>query len=181
MLTLVFLCRIWRWRSHYGEVLGGLGTGIGDGDRGVICGRESDCLAVRECEQEIDCDAEDARDSHTPSTSPTPSPPSAPSSYLEELRQERTPSPSLGPGYARHEIEGIGGVVKRKLMKMVKVGACVPEYENEKGPGRRALSREIQGLERSWCGWCWRVVPGKKDLEPGEGSSDEELHRTFSG
>lgn len=173
--------RIWRWRSQYGEVLGGLGTGIGDGDRGVICGRESECLAAKEREQEIDCDAEDARDTYTPSTSPTPSPPAASDSFLEnELRYERTPSPQLGPGYARHEIEGIGGVVKRKLVRMVKVGACVPEYEDEKGPGRRALSREIQGLERSWCGWCFRIIPGKKDLEPGELSSDEELHRAMS-
>lgn len=181
MVSLINERSIWRWRSQYGEVLGGLGTGIGDGDRGVICGRDSECLAAKEREQEIDCDAEDARDSHTSSSTPTSSPPAASDSFLEtELRYERTPSPQLGPGYARHEIEGIGGVVKRKLVRMVKVGACVPEYEDEKGPGRRALSREIQGLERSWCGWCWRVVPGKKDLEPGEISSDEELHRTFS-
>ncbi|EEY14375.1 conserved hypothetical protein [Verticillium alfalfae VaMs.102] len=42
---------VWKWRNHYGEVLGGLGTGIGDGDRGVICGRESDCVAAKEVEQ----------------------------------------------------------------------------------------------------------------------------------
>ncbi|EQL02273.1 hypothetical protein OCS_02017 [Ophiocordyceps sinensis CO18] len=55
------LSRIWHWRSHYGETLGGLGTGIGDGDRGVTCGRERRCLAAREIEHEVDCDAEDAR------------------------------------------------------------------------------------------------------------------------
>ena len=78
----------------------------------------------------------------------------------------RTPSPahSLGPGYARHEIEGIGGVVKTKRLSMVKVGACVPEWEDEKNEGK-ILRREVQGAARSWCGWCWRVIPGKKDYE----------------
>ncbi|KAJ3498990.1 hypothetical protein NLG97_g691 [Lecanicillium saksenae] len=64
--------RIWRWRNHYGEVLGCLGTGIGDADRGVICGREEHCLGAREREQEIDCDAEDARSSRTPAKSDNP-------------------------------------------------------------------------------------------------------------
>ncbi|KAF4979228.1 hypothetical protein FDECE_18099, partial [Fusarium decemcellulare] len=54
--------RIWRWRNQYGEILGGLGTGIGEGDRGVICGREAGCCAAKEREQQLDCDAEDARD-----------------------------------------------------------------------------------------------------------------------
>lgn len=166
--------RIWRWRSQYGEVLGGLGTGIGDGDRGVICGRESECCAAKEREQEIDCDAEDARDGH-------PSPSSSPlEAFIVGARHDRTPSPSLGPGYERHEIEGIGGVVKRKLVRMVTVGACVPEYEDEKGPGKRALLREIQGRERSWCGWCWRVVPGTKDLQPRPRASAEASRRPVS-
>ena len=47
---------------------------------------------------------------------------------------------------------------------MVKVGACVPEWEDEKNEGR-ILRREVQGAARSWCGWCWRVIPGKKDYE----------------
>ncbi len=68
----------------------------------------------------------------------------------------------LGPGYTRHEIEGIGGVVKRKLVRMVWVGACVTEWEDEKEPGRY-LIREVEGRTRSWCGWCWRVIPGAKD------------------
>lgn len=178
--------RIWRWRSHYGEVLGGLGTGIGDGDRGVICGREGMCLNAKERETEIDCDAADLKDhplhswaelspsnsnSSTPenhllhnpldnvSTTPhTPSP-------LENaiLQEERTPSPQIRCGYERHEIEGIGGVVKRKLVQMVRVGACVPEWEDERGPGKRALQREVNGTMRSWCGWCWRVIPGQDD------------------
>lgn len=68
------------------------------------------------------------------------------------------------PGYERHEIEGIGGVVKKKLLRMVKIGACVPEWEDERQKGE-ILGREVQGRRRSWCGWCWRVIPGRKDYE----------------
>ncbi|KAL7949405.1 hypothetical protein V8C42DRAFT_310791 [Trichoderma barbatum] len=173
---------IWRWRTKYGGF-----TGIGDGDRGVICGREEACLAAREKEQEIDCDAEDARGStlapwSTGSSSGTPSPGPQHTgtppgngagfpfptngtieSIIDEMRYQRTPSPQLGPGYARHEIEGIGGIVKRKLVRMVRVGACVPEWEDEKGSNNKILAREANGAARSWCGWCWRVVPGEKD------------------
>ncbi|KAJ6780597.1 hypothetical protein PWT90_07124 [Aphanocladium album] len=193
--------RIWRWRNHYGEVLGCLGTGIGDADRGVICGREEHCLAAREREQEIDCDAEDARSSRTPSDHHPTTPPSVGSAYhgqhfggsyfpvvasssssssspaggsIEAMVEEeaaaaaaaraRTPSPLLlGPGYERHEIEGIGGIVKRKLVRMVRVGKCVPEWEEERSSSR-VLGREARGEARSWCGWCWRVVPGRDDL-----------------
>lgn len=114
-------------------------------------------------EEEIDCDAQDARETEgdrdgncgrtvarvTLSTSPTPSSGSD--------RSERT-----RPGYSRHEIEGIGGVVKKKLVRMVKVGACVNEYDDERDQGRY-LIREMDGNVRSWCGWCWRVVAGVKD------------------
>lgn len=173
-----------------------MGTGIGDADRGVICGREERCLAAREREQEIDCDAEDARSSRASSSSSSSSsdqpttPPGgnnshhgssssyfsvvASSSYdphpvehiKDEAARERTPSPLLlGPGYARHEIEGIGGIVKRKLVRMVRVGKCVPEWEEERSAGR-VLGREIRRESRSWCGWCWRVVPGRDDRLP---------------
>ncbi|KID86147.1 hypothetical protein MGU_06580 [Metarhizium guizhouense ARSEF 977] len=187
---------IWRWRNQYGEVLGGLGTGIGDGDRGVICGRGEECLAAKDREQEIDCDAQDARESGTApwvneppvwTTTSTPSPPALGVSdspagspfgpatplgaLIEEERHERTPSPQLGPGYERHEIEGIGGRVKRKLVRMVRIGACVPEWDDEKGFGGRVLESEIKGCARSWCGWCWRVIPGKKDLHVDKASS----------
>ncbi|OAR00495.1 hypothetical protein LLEC1_00807 [Akanthomyces lecanii] len=193
--------RIWRWRTHYGETLGCLGTGIGDADRGVICGREERCLAAREREQEIDCDAEDARSSRasssaSSSSSDHPTTPSSgtnqhggSSSYFpvvasstsydlhpidnlkDDAASERTPSPLLlGPGYARHEIEGIGGIVKRKLVRMVRVGKCVPEWEEERSAGR-VLGREIRHEARSWCGWCWRVVPGRDDRLPSTKSS----------
>ncbi|KAI1085284.1 hypothetical protein F5B20DRAFT_138130 [Whalleya microplaca] len=193
---------IWKWRNQYGEVLGGLGTGIGEGDRGVPCGREHACCGAKEREQETDCDAADAREqdeyntlqlqrSRTPSSqggATTPSPPSSvagspPASSIASAAPSiasssssslavaeyynRTASPpqqQLRPGYARHEIEGIGGVVKTKLVRIVRVGAGVPEWEDEKNKGQ-ILEREVSGRSRCWCGWCWRVIPGRKDIE----------------
>ncbi|KAK3296863.1 uncharacterized protein B0H64DRAFT_372295 [Chaetomium fimeti] len=182
---------IWRWRSQYTEVLGGLGTGIGEGDRGVICGRETECCVAREREQEMDGDAEDARDAEYFQQAAT-TPPSGPSSSTSSLgpwtatmngaggssaslsslvsssgasvQDRRTPSPALKPGYERHEVEGIGGVMKNMRVRMVKVGACVPEWEDERARGE-ILGREVQGKRRSWCGWCRRVIPSNKDYE----------------
>lgn len=200
--TNTTLSSIWKWRIQYGEVLGGLGTGIGEGDRGVICGRDKDCCCAKEREQETDCDAEDAREAEdmgssnsgslAGSTSSLASPATSPSAILNEspwsipiapatqaastvgsplyspevaaaLVNRRTPSPALGPGYARHEIEGIGGVVKRKRVKMVRVGACVHDWEDELARGA-ILEREITGRVRSWCGWCWRPIPSQRDI-----------------
>ncbi|KAL1840479.1 hypothetical protein VTJ49DRAFT_431 [Mycothermus thermophilus] len=196
---------IWRWRNQY-TVLGGLGTGIGEGDRGVICGRGSGCCAAREREQEMDGDAVDAREAEelhyqqaaaaaaattTPGGGASTGSSSSASSSLASLplfaitaptttttngnttaglgtlfdqHQHRTPSPALKPGYDRYEVEGIGGVVKKLHVRMVKVGACVPEWEDERVRGD-VLGRELQGRRRSWCGWCQRVIPSRKDYE----------------
>jgi hypothetical protein len=54
--------------------------------------------------------------------------------------------------------------MKKKLVRMVRVGACVPEWEDERAKGD-ILGREMQGLRRSWCGWCRRVIPSRKDYE----------------
>ncbi|KAL7623407.1 hypothetical protein AAE478_007089 [Parahypoxylon ruwenzoriense] len=164
---------IWKWRNQYREVLGGVGTGIGEGDRGAICGREASCCGAKEREQETDCDAADAREqeeynSNNLSPWSTPSPSSSVSGSPPSER--RTPSPQLRPGYARHEIEGIGGVVKTKLVRIVRVGACVPEWEDERNKGE-ILGREVSGRSRSWCGWCWRVIPGRKDWEGAKGGN----------
>ncbi|KAK1760542.1 hypothetical protein QBC47DRAFT_367434 [Echria macrotheca] len=171
---------IWKWRNQYTDLLGGLGTGIGEGDRGVICGRGKECRAGREREQETDCDAADLREadanflgttplSHTSSNSSLAPWSSASSNHgsvstASDTAERRTPSPQLKAGYERHEIEGIGGVVKKKLVRMVKIGACVPEWDDERQKGE-ILGREVQGRRRSWCGWCWRVIPGKKDYD----------------
>jgi len=125
----------------------------------VPCGRGGECVAAREVEQETDCDAEDAREIDSNSRAVSPS------SSLGSNNGVGTPGSSgqMGPGYARHEIEGIGGVVKKKLVRMVKVGACVPEFGDEKEM-MKFLVREQDGRARSWCGWCWRVIPGVKDV-----------------
>ncbi|RYP11621.1 hypothetical protein DL765_007669 [Monosporascus sp. GIB2] len=211
--------RIWKWRSQYGDVIGGVGTGIGEGDRGVICGRGEACSAAREREQETDCDAEDAREVDLLNNGPSTPPPSwsyaasvssnhsnpqssrshtpeagassnagssssnsssssgggahswlPPLSGSPDFRRTPTPASQQRPGYARHEIEGIGGVVKTKLVRIVRVGACVPEWEDERHSGQ-VLGREVSGRARSWCGWCWRVIPGKKDYEASKDGS----------
>ncbi|KAK4127324.1 hypothetical protein N657DRAFT_677958 [Parathielavia appendiculata] len=187
---------IWKWRNNYTEVLGGLGTGIGEGDRGVICGREDQCCAAREREQEMDGDAEDAREAeYYQQTTATPrsnsssshgatssslapwtlSGPGSTTASVSSLASSsgggsaldrRTPSPALKPGYEGHEVEGIGGVMKKLRVRMVKVGACVPEWDDERAKGE-IFGREVQGRRRSWCGWCRRVIPSRKDYEAG--------------
>ncbi|KAI0019221.1 hypothetical protein F4780DRAFT_793518 [Xylariomycetidae sp. FL0641] len=182
---------IWRWRNKYGEELGNLGTGIGEGDRGVICGRAGECHGAKEREQETDCDAADARQeaalstsasstSSSPWATPSPNATSTSPPLLGGILADadrRTPSPSqLRPGYARHEIEGIGGRVKTKLVRMLRVGACVPEWEDEKDSGQ-ILGRELAGRRRSYCGWCWRVIPSAKDREEGREKDIPERKR----
>lgn len=66
-------------------------------------------------------------------------------------------------------MEGVGGIVKKKVKKMVSVGRWVEEFEDERdglsAESRvRVLDREVQGLKRSWCAWCERVIPSKDDL-----------------
>ncbi|TGO34851.1 hypothetical protein BHYA_0179g00080 [Botrytis hyacinthi] len=154
---------IWKWRTRYLPSLGGLGVGIGEGNRGVPCGRGSTCLAAIEVEQETDCDAEDAREFEESSRAGSPASSPGGSIFGGTSPNSSERNLSLGPGYARHEIEGIGGVMKKKRVKMVKVGACVPEFGDEKSEGRY-LVREMEGKARSWCGWCHRVVKASDDV-----------------
>lgn len=67
-------------------------------------------------------------------------------------------------GYYSQEVEGIGGVVKKMIKKRFRVGRTVIEHEDERARNVY-LDREAKGVERSWCGWCDRVILGKKDLE----------------
>lgn len=60
-------------------------------------------------------------------------------------------------GYLKQEIEGLGGIVKKKYRKRERVGGTVKEWEEERD-GEEVLRREKEGWERSWCGWCGRVV-----------------------
>ncbi|GKZ75211.1 hypothetical protein AnigIFM50267_003142 [Aspergillus niger] len=156
--------RVWTWRTHYSTYLGGLGTGIGEGCQGVKCGRGEDCLAAQEIELEVECEADEASGSppdygryyeHRHSQSPPRHHNHAHDGW--EHREEEE------PGYFRQEIIGIGGRVKHKAKKRVTVGACVVEHEDERETGEY-LTREERGQHRSWCGWCWRVIPARDEL-----------------
>ena len=146
--------RIWTWRTRYSTYLGGLGTGIGEGYEGVKCGRGALCLAARCTEVEVDCEAASGS-----STGGTPkegnSRPSSQQSSSDSSGEDKA-------GYLRQEMEGIGGAMRGKVKQRVKVGQTVVEYEDERESGEY-LGREARGQHRSWCGWCERVVPGKKD------------------
>ncbi|KAH3955548.1 hypothetical protein HBI56_017280 [Parastagonospora nodorum] len=136
--------RAWSWRTTYSYYLGGVGTGAGEGNEGVECGRGSACLGARvveheTCEQDI-LDALAAADA---------SPEAG-----ERWR---------GTSYLAQEIEGIGGVLKVKHKKQVRVGECVKLYEDEREKAVQYLEREVTGKLRSWCSWCERIVLGEKD------------------
>lgn len=57
-------------------------------------------------------------------------------------------------------------MMKKMRVRMVKVGACVPEWEDERAKSE-ILGREVQARRRGWCGWCRRVVPSRWDYEVG--------------
>ena len=149
--------RIWTWRTRYSTYLGGLGTGVGEGNEGVKCARKEQCLGAQIVDVEGECPAESSpRRSETPDNGEQPVSSAAAAVAHDELEVEA--------GYLRQEIEGIGGVVKKKYKRRVRVGAPVKEWEDER-EGGQLLGREISGAERSWCGWCKRVVLSKADEE----------------
>jgi hypothetical protein len=142
--------RGWAWRGHY-SACGGYGAGLGEGNEGVECGRGKGCQAAQETFQEIECKA----------------------SELAALQCEAESEGRqwAGSSYMTQEIMGIGGSVKMKVKKRVLVGAAVKEYTDER-ESHNFLVREQTGINRSWCSWCERVIPGKKDTEGAMRSSD---------
>lgn len=152
--------RVWKWRSRYSTHLGGgLGTGLGQGNQGQKCGRGKYCLASRDAMalMESEC-SEDV----SMSGAQFPSRSDAPVNHNHEHDSETRPE----PGYFRQEIEGIGGRVKSKSKRLVKVGATVYEFRDERESGQY-LGREARGELRSWCSWCSRVCPGRQDCVEG--------------
>lgn len=145
--------RAWSWRTRYTHCLGGVGTGVGDGNEGVVCGRGSDCLAAKTVEHEIEYDADTL-----PSLGGT------------------SPDRWRGTSYFAQEIEGIGGGFKLKAKKHVRVGECVKIYQDEQGKSLHYLARESEGRLRSWCSWCDRVVPSKAEL-----AGDDGMQSNFDG
>ncbi|POS85850.1 hypothetical protein EPUL_001540 [Erysiphe pulchra] len=140
---------VWKWSTRILPSLGGLGIGLREANRGVSCGLGEKCSRAREVVLEIDCDAEDARENHI--------------SNRSENQNSTRFADKLRPGYNRHEIEGIGGVMKNKLVKMVKVGECVSGSEKDGKDDDNILALEIQGELRSWCSWCHKVIPANDE------------------
>lgn len=147
--------RGWSWRTRYSHYLGGVGTGAGEGNEGVECGRGCTCLGARIVEHET-CE-QDTLDA------------------LEKTHYPESPERWRGTSYLAQEIEGIGGVLKVKHKKQVRVGECVKLYEDEREKSIQYLEREVTGRLRSWCSWCERVVLGEKDKAGPDG-----LHRISS-
>jgi hypothetical protein len=148
--------RIWDWRTRYSTYLGGIGTGIGEGNEGVKCARGLHCLGAEDIEVEMDCRAGEL----------------ATLSWMTievngttgEIQYEAIGEDGERAGYLRQEIEGIGGVVRTKIKRRVKVGKTVEEHEDEREKAEY-LVREARGEVRSWCGWCDRVIVDCKDLK----------------
>ena len=137
------------------------------------CGRGEDCLAGQEIELEVVSEADEDTLSLSPSS---PSSSDRLHNHGLSLHPNTNINTSTGtsrtnastpdeeePGYFRQEIIGIGGRFKQKVKKRVLVGACVVEHEDERETGQY-LTREEEGSDRGWCGWCWRVIPAKNDL-----------------
>ena len=136
--------RGWSWRTRYSHYLGGVGTGVGEGNESVECGRGANCLGAKiveheTCEQDVLDALENA--THSP----------------------ESPERWRGSSYLTQEIEGIGGVLKVKHKRQVRVGECIKLYEDEREKSILYLEREVTGKLRSWCSWCERVVLGEKD------------------
>ena len=70
-------------------------------------------------------------------------------------------------GYWRQEIEGLGGVVKKKFRKRERVGGTVREFEDE-SKGGELLAKEKAHEQRAWCGWCARVVKATSEAPIGQ-------------
>ena len=117
----------------------------------MTCGRGDTCLAAEDTEVEVDCEVNEWEGHHHHDTH------GEYGLHFESRDDEE-------PGYLRQEIEGIGGVLKQKVKKWVRVGNSVEEFEGERETGRY-LEKEASGEIRSWCPWCWRVVPSKEEAE----------------
>jgi hypothetical protein len=152
---------------------------MGAGDQGQKCARGEECLdrmGAGLCWVEVDCCEQQAP--HQPGYTRSSSFDHEASGVARDqnnvkdgssstdlsIGDESNSTVSSKPGYLRQEIEGIGGVVKEKVKKKVRTGATVWEFDDERESGKY-LEREASGMQRSWCGWCNRVVMGERDGE----------------
>jgi hypothetical protein len=155
--------RSWNWRTKYSYYLGGAGAGAGEGIEGVECGRGPSCLAARTVEHEVECDPDTLAEVQVEAA---------------QVEAEGTGRNWHGTCYKVQEIEGFGGAVQRKVKQHVLVGDVVKLHKDEEERILNILEREVSGKLRSWCSWCERVIPSKKDLEDtGSSGSDSEQAR----
>ncbi|CAG8410396.1 unnamed protein product [Penicillium salamii] len=61
------------------------------------------------------------------------------------------------------EEEFVGDSVKQKSKRRLIVAADVVDYDDEKKNRYTYLDREREGLQRAWCAWCSKVIPGKSE------------------
>jgi hypothetical protein len=119
-----------------------------DGNKGVECGRKRSCVAARLVEREQDCGVDEMKEMEE---------------EAEKVAAAGTGRSWEGGSFAAQEVEGVGGVWKMKVKRLVWVGAEVDEFDDEDPEGSKALDKEIKGEARSWCAWCNRVIPSKDD------------------
>lgn len=152
---------MWTWRTRFATSYGGLGTGIGEGNEGVKCARGRGCQGAVDVEVEFECGSGGSRNGSDGGLSG-----GGDGGGGGGLREggESPWGEKDEAGYLWQEIEGLGGVVKKKVRKRERVGATVREWEDEREGRGEVLGREKRGVERSWCGWCGRVVLGGRDL-----------------
>ncbi|KAI9813183.1 MAG: hypothetical protein M1826_002546 [Phylliscum demangeonii] len=160
--------RVWTWRSKYSHYMGlsRVSPSIGDYLEGVKCGREEACLASREVEVEVVCEgprgpAGPGHGSFGTGAGAEGAKPADGKKKANDADGDGAVDAEAGTGhtldgadkhdaetgYLRQEIEGIGGVVKRKTKTTRGVGAVVHEWEDELQKGD-FLGREIRGQER---------------------------------
>jgi len=130
------------WRRQYRFL-----AGISEGQKGVECGRRSFCCAARLVEQDVEVDAHARR----------------------ALEDEAAVVAAEGDGsrdwsgtsFAAQEMDGIGGVVKMKVRRLVQIGEAVDECDEE--VGEHILGKEHRKEVRSWCAWCDRIILSSHD------------------
>jgi len=139
--------RVLSWRSWYSQDC--RVPGMLEGNKGVACGRGERCFASRLVEREEECDASSLAEAD---------------GVLAEGRSW------AGGGFVAQEMEGIGGTVRMKVRRMVRVGADVDDSDSEtssdegcSAKAKRYVDTSTRPKVRSWCAWCERVVPGKDE------------------
>ena len=160
--------RIWTWRTRYTTYLGGLGTGIGEGNEGVKCARGRECLGAKDVEVEFECPSSSGSDGSEGAGGEQQQP------GVGRVGTPGTPDLEDKAGYWRQEVEGLGGVVKKKFRKRERVGRTVREWEDEREGKGEILGREKRGECRSWCGWCGKVVKEGERMDGEWGKGDVE-------